>query len=95
MAGNTATLNSTLWYSNSTNYDGNVVHTDVYTGDPAFATDGYHLSYGSAAMDQGVNAGVTTDVDGESRPQGDGYDLGADELRLWNLYLPLVIRGGS
>jgi hypothetical protein len=34
---------------------------------------------GSAAIDQGVDAGVATDIDGDARPCGQGYDLGADE----------------
>ena len=48
------------------------------TGDPKL--DGmYHLQVGSAAIDAGVDAGVTTDIDGDTRPQGKGYDIGADE----------------
>jgi uncharacterized repeat protein (TIGR01451 family) len=35
---------------------------------------------GSAAIDKGVDAGVTVDIDGETRPFGLGYDLGADEF---------------
>ena len=66
-----------------------------HTGDPAFAPDGYHLTLGSAAIDRGVDAGVTVDIDGESRPAGKGYDLGADELPVYRIYLPLVIRSSQ
>ena len=91
-AGNTVTLNGVLWYSNTRNYGGpgTVAVTHEVTGNPAFAADGYHLTSVSAAIDKGVNAGVDDDIDGHARPQGGGYDLGADELL--TLYLPLVLR---
>jgi hypothetical protein len=67
-----------------------VTVNNQFTGNPAFATDGYHLSLNSAAIDKGVNAGVTEDIDGEFRPSELGYDLGADELWPKVVYLPLV-----
>jgi parallel beta-helix repeat protein/putative cofactor-binding repeat protein len=78
--GNTAALNATLWHANTTDWDGTVIHAKDHTGDPAFDADGYHLTSGSAAFDRGVDAGVTTDIDDDARPQGGGYDLGADEF---------------
>ena len=60
-----------------------------YTGDPLFTADGYHLTAGSAALDKGLDAGVMVDIDGEPRPAGAGYDLGADELWI-TVYLPIV-----
>lgn len=86
----TATLHATLWHANATDWSGNVIHTNDYTGSPAFAADGYHLTANSAAIDMGVDAGVDDDIDGESRPVG-RPDLGADE---WGtrVYLPLVLR---
>ncbi len=54
-------------------------------GDPAFVDPGngdYHIGLGSAAIDRGLDAGVTDDVDGQPRPQGSGYDIGADETGL-------------
>ena len=40
----------------------------------------YHITLGSAAIDQGTDAGVQVDMDGEPRPQGNGFDIGADEF---------------
>jgi hypothetical protein len=48
------------------------------TGDPKLDTT-YHLQAGSAAIDAGIDAGVTLDIDGQVRPWGDGFDIGADE----------------
>jgi fibronectin-binding autotransporter adhesin len=93
-AGNTVTVNGVLWYGNGANTAGAgaIAVTHSITDDPAFAPDGYHLTAGSAAIDAGVDAGVTTDIDGEHRPQGSAPDLGADEISLRYVYLPLVLR---
>jgi len=93
-AGSTVTLDHTLWHGNGTNAAGPVTsHTDIYD-DPLFADPvawDYHLAAGSPAIDTGLNAGVATDIDGDPRPMGDGYDIGADEV--WQyVYLPLVAR---
>jgi hypothetical protein len=81
-SGNTAILNGVLWYGNAsanTGGAGTLIMTNAYTGNPAFAADGYHLTASSAAVDRGVGAGVMTDIDGEARPIGAAPDLGADE----------------
>jgi len=52
----------------------------------------YHLRPDSDAIDAGVDAGVTVDIDGDSRPIYDGYDIGADEFVVYRVYLPLVNR---
>jgi len=88
-AGNTVTLGATLWgkntWANETDWGGAgavITGTGNYWGDPAFVnpTAGdYHIQLTSAAVDAGVDAGVTTDVDGQPRPWGHGYDVGADE----------------
>jgi len=87
-AGNRAILNGVLWYGNSANTggEGDITVTHEYTGHPAFAADGYHLAAASAAIDKGVDAGVTVDIDGDPRPLDgncDGpavTDIGADEF---------------
>jgi hypothetical protein len=99
-AGSTVTLEATLWYSNGTDTGGaGTILTDTVNvyGDPAFvnpAAGDYHLGEGSAALDAGVDAGVTADMDGDPRPQGTGYDIGADEFgsRTFPIHLPLVLR---
>ncbi len=76
-------MNATLW-GNDTDWSGpGALYTGTVNvwGDPNFsATGDYHLGPGSAAIDAGVDAGVTSDVDGEPRPMGNGYDIGADEF---------------
>jgi hypothetical protein len=98
-AGDTATLNATLWHGNTTNWDGagTINHSNDRNGDPAFDTDGYHLTSNSAAIDAGVDAGVTTDIDGDARPRGCFSDIGADEFitgaECRRIYLPVILRG--
>ena len=102
-SGNTATLEGTLWgsgaWANIADWGGAgtvVTGTVNIRGDPAFvdADNGdYHIGPGSAALDKGVDAGVSTDIDNEPRFYEDP-DLGADEY--WppgarkRIYLPLV-----
>jgi hypothetical protein len=94
-AGNAAALVETLWHANGANWGGAgaVAHSSDHTGDPLFDDDGFHISKGSAAVDAGVEAGVTVDIDGEMRPMGLAPDLGADELPKVVIFLPVVLRG--
>jgi hypothetical protein len=101
-AGSLARLEATLWgsgpWANGQDVGGAggiVTGTLNYRGDPAFVdptSENYHLTAGSAALDRGIDAGVSTDVDLQPRP----YllpDLGADEL--WPadtlIYLPIIL----
>ena len=88
--------NYNLFFGNSTPHVGtNGGTNDVIGGDPKFVNppgDDYHLGAGSAGIDVGVNAGVTTDFEGDVRPFGAGYDIGYDEWIGNLLYLPLVRR---
>jgi len=68
----------------------NVTYSDVKGGycgigninaDPLFAgASDYHLQAGSPCIDAGTFAGAPfSDIDGDARPAGGGYDMGADE----------------
>ena len=72
-------LDRTLWDGNITDTVTLVNEVGHVIGTVAFAADGYHLTEPSAAIDAGIDAGVTTDIDGEVRPQGNAPDIGADE----------------
>jgi parallel beta-helix repeat protein len=82
--GNTVTVNGILWHNTpvttSQSPTATVSVQNEHTGAPAFAADGYHITPASAAMDAGVDAGVTTDIDGHVRPYNAIPDLGADEI---------------
>jgi len=100
-AGNTATLTATLWgtgaWANLADWGGKgamFTGTINLWGAPDFVDPGagdYHIGPDSAARDAGVPAGVTSDMDGDPRPIGTGYDVGADEFR-WRIYLPVTVK---
>ncbi len=87
-----------LFHGNTQNLSGTVTGGthDVF-GNPNFANPAlgnYHVISPSAAIDVGVNAGITADLDGIHRPVGAGFDIGAYEyinFTSW-IYLPLVRR---
>ncbi|MBN1667101.1 MAG: hypothetical protein JW862_08425 [Anaerolineales bacterium] len=92
---NSVNLAGTLWYANSVyNWSGagTISHSNNVFQDPKLAPDGYHLLPGSGAIDAGVAAGLLPDIDGQLRPLGTGYDIGADEYFLYYVQLPLLQR---
>jgi len=55
-------------------------HEGNIDSDPLFVGGGdYHLTAGSPCIDAGTDGGVYTDMDGDERPQGAGFDMGSDE----------------
>ena len=72
-----------LFFSNVITSVGLITHgAHKLVNDPRFVdppADDYHLASTSAAIDRGVDAGVHADLDGNPRPQGAGYDIGAYE----------------
>lgn len=85
-AGGSVSEDYGLFFGNGSNTGGGVTAgVNSLTGDPVFANpaaDDYHLAAGSAAVDNGAAAGVTTDFEGNARPQGYDYDIGFDESPL-------------
>jgi len=85
--GANVTADHTLWYGTNpytdTSGGGSVTTTNDLTGAPSFvdpvAMD-YHIKGNSAAAGAGVWAGVSTDIDGESRSSPP--DIGADQYLL-------------
>jgi hypothetical protein len=90
---NTVVLDTTLWDGAGllAGGDGDLTLINTHVGDPAFTTDGYHLTPASDAVDLGIDAGVRADLDGQPRPMRAGFDIGADELG-FRAYLPLILR---
>ncbi len=84
--GNTVTLQATLWDSNQVNYQvgAGTIATGTadlnFFGSAQFKADGYHIQNNSKAVGVGVPTVVSQDIDGDGRPQGNGPELGADEL---------------
>jgi len=93
IASHTIAINSTggtvyedynLFFGNITNTVGVITGAHSLIGDPKFIDpfhDDYHLQAGSAAIDHGIDAGVYTDLDGNPRPIGAGFDIGAYEYQ--------------
>jgi len=86
----TVTADTNLFWNTSDPLMGsNAIHQLPYL------TADYHLGTGSPALDAGLSIPwLTVDLEGNSRPQGSGYDLGAyeGEVTLWRIFLPLVLR---
>jgi hypothetical protein len=97
--GNILTVDSILWHqipiTISASPTTSVMMASQVSGDPAFASDGYHLTATSAAIGHGIPAGVPADIDGQVRRAIP--DLGADEY--WDMpptprvYFPMIMKG--
>jgi hypothetical protein len=88
----TTILADTNLFSNTVDL---IVGTNTTLLDPRL-TITYHLSADSPAVDAGVPSGLASDVDGDARPDGCFYDIGADEFHTGMgcnyVHLPLVLR---
>ncbi len=78
--------------------EGEIRGDDHVEGDPLFASPAganFRLRPGSPAIDKGAAGGAPgTDFDGQARPYGAGYDIGADEYVPFTsfVYLPIAFK---
>jgi hypothetical protein len=77
--GTSISLRQTLWDGNITDTVTLVNEVGHLVGAAVFASDGYHLTEPSDAVDAGIDAGLASDIDGDPRPRGSAPDVGADE----------------
>ena len=81
-----------LYYLNAN--DQHPLDNPVYA-DPGFvssASDDYHISSDSPAVDAGATVVLSDDFDGDGRPIGGGYDIGADEIQSGTqVYIPILL----
>jgi hypothetical protein len=99
-----ASVEATLWgngaWANGLDWDGagTINLSNNHWGDPDFVNylaGDYHIGPDSDAIDQGIDAGVTRDIDMQPRPN-QVPDIGADEYwppgALKYIYLPLIMK---
>jgi len=94
-ANSSITADYTLFNKNGIDYTNGVTSTNERHGDPAFVNDtssNYHIKSSSKARDRGTSLNIFADIDGQKRPQGKGFDIGADEYETnkMNLYFPHI-----
>jgi hypothetical protein len=98
---NQVTATHTLLFGNATDSGGGtVLSTNEITGSaPRFVDPpgrDYHILVGSPAIDAGTPVPwLQTDIDGNPRPIGARYDIGADEFPWRVTHLPLVVRNAQ
>jgi spore coat protein CotH len=88
-------VSHTLLWDNSDDPISGTLALSLFPSFVAPARQNYRLRVDSPAIDAGIEVGLTTDVDGDPRPVGGSPDIGADEFRMYDVYLPFIIREPS
>jgi len=82
-SGSNLTVDHNLIHNYTGAYEYEIRGTDYVEGDPKFVNPSgadFHLQAGSPAIDQGASTDAPSDdYEGNQRPQGAGYDIGAYE----------------
>jgi len=82
-SGENLTVDHNLLHNYTREYEYEIRGTDCVEGDPEFVGPlgaDFHLRHSSPAIDQGSSTNApSADYDGNQRPQGAGYDIGAYE----------------
>ncbi len=93
--GGKITSDYTLFYQVTTRTAGYALRdNDVeqpYAGFKDYLHDDYHLVRNALARDQGKDAGVYEDFEGDPRPLGGGFDLGYDEFA-YHVLAPVIMK---
>jgi len=90
----TVTFND--FWDNLNDYCEPTTISDNIIADPLFfdpLSEDYHLQLGSPSIDSGTSVGApANDKDGNARPFGGGFDMGAYEWPPFRINLPLILK---
>ncbi len=65
---------------------GNLVDSEIVASGQTYTIDDFHLAIGSQNINQGTTTSAVLDMEGDHRPQGASFDIGADEFDFGDFY---------